>query len=614
MACGGIRNWRDAAEMILCGADLVGICAETLISGFGFIEGLIADLKNYMQEHGYGGVRDMRDIVVPLVKSAPDLTLYKGYAQIKEPGLAAPCKAACPHHVPAQAYVQKVAKRDFRAAYDLITAKSPLQSVCGWVCSRRCEDECTRGEIGTPVPIRAIKRFVLEYGGEMGWKPELKKAAAKTEKAAVIGSGPAGLSCAYYLALAGYQIAVFESERALGGMLRYAIPRFRLSRDVLDEEIEGLKALGIAFVTGKAFGRDMTAGSLKADGYRAVFVGVGAQENRQLGIPGEDAEGVIPALTFLRGVYDGRVTSAGKRVVVLGGGFSAVDSARTAKRLGAQEVYVAYRRTKDEMPATAGEVAEAEAEGVRFMYLVAPESVIAKDGRAVGVSMVNQVLGCSDDSGRRRPEQVSGARFELMCDMIIPAIGQRPEPAAVSELALDRAGMAVIDPATGATNIEGVFSGGDAANVDTAIAAIAAGKRAACSIDRYISGENAMLEYEPEYPAVSKEQVLRRSGWFKDGDPVGLETRNGAERSKGFDNYIRALTQEEAVSEAKRCLNCGCGEGCGLCAQICGEFAVHLKAPDTWEIGRDECAACGMCYNRCPNKNISIVDTHETVK
>jgi NADPH-dependent glutamate synthase beta subunit-like oxidoreductase/dihydroorotate dehydrogenase len=614
MAAGGVRGWRDAAEMIFCGADLVGICSETLISGYDIVKPMAAGLKQYMEEHGYENLRGMRDTVVPLVKSAPDLTLYTGYARIEQPNLAAPCKAACPHHVPAQAYVRMVAKRDFRAAYDLVAAKGPLQSVCGWVCSRPCEEECTRGETGTPVPIRAIKRFVLEYGKAQGWKPAFKRAQPKAERVAVIGSGPAGLSCAHSLALAGYMVTVFERENCLGGMLRYALPRFRMDRDILDGEIEALKGMGIEFITGKAYGRGMTADSLKADGFAAVFIGAGAQENRKLGVPGEDAEGVLPALDFLKGVHDGKIKAMTGRAVVVGGGFTAVDAARTAVRLGADEVYVAYRRTRDEMPASADEVAEAEAEGVRFMYLVAPESVLAEDGKVVGLEMSNRTLGGGDASGRRRPEEVPGARFRLPCDTIIPAVGQQPESSAMAGIRTDRAGFAAIDPSTGATSVPGVFAGGDAASVGTVIAAVAAGRRAACSIDRYISGDAAVLEYEPEYPVASKEKVLRRAGYFKDEAPLNLETMDGAQRVKSFDNYVRSLTEEEAVAEAGRCLSCGCGEGCGLCARICSEFAIRLKAPDTWEIDRDECVACGMCYNLCPNGNITIMDTHGLVK
>lgn len=608
MAAGGIRNYQDAVEMIMCGGDLLGICAETLMSGFGFIEQVISDLKDYMETHNYKTTREMRDLVVPLVKSAPDLTLFQGYAKITEPHLKAPCKSACPHSVPVQAYVQKVAKGEYRAAYDLIMDKNPLQSVCGWVCNHPCESECTRGEIGTTIPIREIKRFVLEYGQKEGWTPNLAVKAKRNEKIAVVGSGPAGLSCAYNLAVSGYKVKVFEKENYLGGMLRFGLPRFRMNHDVLDTEIEMFKSMGIEFETGKGLGKEISIESLKSEGYAAIFIGVGAHDGRDLNILGEDAEGVISALKLLKDVYDDEKVIVGKRVVVIGGGFTAIDAARTAKRLGAQDVLVSYRRTKDEMPATREEIAEAEAEGIKVMYLVAPKSVETSNGRVSGLRMVNQVLGDKDQSNRRRPEEYTGAEFVLPCDLIVTAIGQKPNTQTVQGLRVDKQGMVVTSPSTGATNIEGVFVGGDVTNVDSVIASIAAGKKGACSIDKLLAGENAVLEYEPEYPTVSKEKVLRRVGYFKDNAPVDLYTATGKERVTNFSTYVRTLTEAEAVAEAQRCLNCGCGEGCGLCASICSEFAIHVVAPDVWEINKDECVACGMCFNRCPNKNIEMVD------
>ncbi len=610
MAAGGIRNYRDAAEMIMSGADLLGISSETLISGYGFIEQVISDLKDYMDEHGYKTTREMRDLIVPAVKTASELTLYDGYAKIKEPNLAAPCKAACPHNVPVQAYVQKVAKRDYRGAYDLIMGKNPLQSVCGWVCNHECESECTRGEIGDPIHIREIKRFVIEYGQSQGWKPNLLINSKRNEKVAVIGSGPAGLSCAYNLALAGYSVSVFEKESYFGGMLRYGLPRFRMNHQVLDEEIEILKSIGIEFVSGKALGKDITIDSLKADGYTSVFLGIGAQEGRKLNVQGEDIEGVISAIELLKDVYDDKKVNVGKKVVVVGGGFTAVDAARTAKRLGAEDVFITYRRTKDEMPATQEEIAEAEAEGIKVMYLVSPKSIEAKAGKVTGIKLVNQVLGEKDQSNRRKPEEVAAAEFVLPCDCVISAIGQKPEAGSVSGLDTDKTGMVVTALSTGGTNIEGVFAGGDVTNVDSVIAAIAAGKRAACSIDKAIAKENAVLKYELDYPIVSKEAVLKRSGYFKDEEGANLYTMDGKERIKNFSTYIRTMTEEEAVADASRCLNCGCGEGCGLCATICSEFAIHLKSPDTWEIDSEECVACGMCFNRCPNGNIEMINKH----
>lgn len=614
MAAGGIRNYKDAAEMVMSGADLLGICAETLISGYNFINGVISDLKNYMEEHDYSNLRQMRDIIVPLVKSAPDLTIYDGTARLIEPNLAAPCKVACPHHVPAQAYVQKVAKGEYKRAYELLMAKNPLQSVCAWVCDHPCEEACTRGDIGTPVPIMAIKRFILEYAKEQGWKPEIDIKAKRDEKVAVIGSGPSGLSCAYNLILGGYKVTVFEKEKYVGGMLRYGLPRFRMNHEVLDNEIDFLKNLGVEFKTGMGLGRDITIDSLKEDGYSAIYLGIGAQGGISLNVPGEDYEGVYPAISFLKSVYDDEAVDVGKKVVVIGGGFTAVDSARTARRLGAEEVYIAYRRTKDEMPASVQEITEAEEEGIKVMYLVAPLEIYGKDGKVTGIKLVNQVLGEKDESDRRRPEGVKEAEFTLSCDTVISATGQKPDQKALTGLVTDRRGMVISVPSTGVTNLDGVFAGGDVVSVDSVIAAIAQGKSGAVSIDKYIAKEDATLEYEPEYPEVSRDEVLKRSGYFKDTGPIDLNTMDGKERVKSFTTHVRTLTEEEAVMEAKRCLNCGCGEGCGICAEICSEFAIKLDHDDYWKVDEDECVACGMCYNRCPNKNIEMINRHVLIK
>lgn len=610
MAAGGVSNYRDAAEMFMCGADLIGICSETLISGYGFIEDLIADLKVYMDEHGYKSTRDMRDLIVPEIRSALELTLYKGYAKISEPELAAPCKSACPHNVPAQAYVRKVVQGKYREAYDLIMGKNPLQSVCGWVCNHECETDCTRGEIGTAIPIREIKRFVIEYGRKKGWKPKLKESKKRNEKVAVVGSGPAGLSGAYYLALAGYTVTVFEKENYFGGMLRFGLPSFRMCHDELDREIAFLKSLDIEFLTGKAYGKDYSIESLKTDGYEAIFLGTGAQKGSALNVPGEDNNGVLSALSLLKDVSDKKVPEIGKKVIVVGGGNTAVDAARTIKRLGVEEVYITYRRTRGEMPATEAEIEEAEAEGIKIMYLVAPKSIESENGHVTGIRLVNQVLGEKDESDRRQPEEVPAAEFVLSCDSVIAAIGQKPQPDSVTGLKVDKRGMVIIDLKTGETNYKGVYSGGDIVNVDSVISAIAAGKKAACSIDKFLAGNNAVLEYEPHHPVVAKENVLKRVGYFHDEERINLYTANGKKRVNNFNPYIRTLTEEEAVSEAGRCLNCGCGEGCGVCATICSEFAIHVTSPDVWEIDPDACVACGMCYNLCPNENIEMVNTN----
>lgn len=605
MQAGGITNWRDAVEMVMCGANLLGVCAETLINGYDIVRPMILGMKEYMDSHGYRDLSEFRGVIVPQVKTAAEVTLYDGYAHITEPNLAAPCKDACPHHVPAQAYVRKTAKREFRDAFDLITAKGPMQSVCGLICSHPCEEACTRGINGRPIEIRAIKRFILEYGKAKGWKPAASFAMPNGHKAAVIGSGPAGLSCASALCGAGYDVTVFEREDVLGGMLRLCIPKFRLEGGVLDDEIKAVTDLGVKFKTGVSFGTDITIESLKAEGFEAIFAGFGAQAGARLGIPGEDCAGVIDAVDFLKAANRGEKIDVGKRVVVLGGGFTAVDAAQTAVRLGAGEVIIAYRRTRDEMPASGKEIAEAEAEGIRIMYLVAPVSIEVKNGRAAGVNLRAQTL--ARGSGRRRPEGVRGAEFCLPCDTIISAIGQRVEKG--TGLAGEN-GFVDIDRDTCATSIEGVYAGGDAAGLANVISAAAMGRRAAASMDKFIMGSDAVLEYTDETVCVDPDKVLSRTGYYKDEKyGVSLETREADVRRGDFLPYTRVMTEEEAVAEAQRCLNCGCGEGCQLCKTICSDFAPFIPKPDVLEIDYEACVACGMCYNRCPNKNIEMIST-----
>ena len=613
MQAGGIANWKDAVEMVMCGANLLGVCAETLISGYDIVRPMISGMKTYMNTHGYTDLSQFRGIIVPQVKTATEVTLYGGYAHIKEPNLAGPCKDACPHHVPAQAYIQKVAKGEYHDAYDLITAKGPLQGVCGLVCSHPCEEACTRGINGRPIQIREIKRFVLEYGKARGWKPAVQIASKNGYKVAVIGSGPAGIACASHLARAGYAVTVFEREASLGGMLRYGIPKFRLQDNVIDEEINDLKNMGVQFKTGVSLGRDISVEGLKTDGFDAVFVGVGAQAGNKLGIKGEEAEGVIDAVNLLKAVTEGKKVAIGKRAVVVGGGFTAVDAARTAVRLGADEVIIAYRRTKDEMTATAEEIAEAEAECIKVMYLVSPTSISVQNNRVTGICLSNQVLGDAGSDLRRRPECVAGAEFCLPCDTIISAIGQRVEQECIEGFD-ETKGLISVEKESGATSIPGVYAGGDAVDVANIISAIAAGKKAAVSIDKYVRGKKASLEYTDETVCVDTDKVLRRVGYFKDSEKgFDIQVRDGIERKGDFGVYTRTFTEHEAKAEAARCLNCGCGEGCQLCKTICCDFAPFIEKADVLKIDIDSCVACGMCFNRCPNDNIEMISTNERV-
>ena len=543
MAAGGIRSWRDAVEMVLCGGTLLGVCAETLISGYDIVRPMIAGLDQYMRDHGYTDLTQMRGLVVPQVRTAADVTLHTGYARIKEPNLSAPCKSACPIHVPVQAYVRKVAERDFRAAWDLITA-APLQEVCALVCSHPCEDACIRGDYDSPVKIREIKRFVLDYGRDRGWTPNWAAARDSGRRAAVVGAGPRGLACAVELRRAGYAVTVFEAEKEAGGMLRYGLPESGGQRQVLEDTIRQLERWGIHFVFGR---RIENARELRDQGFDAVAAALGAGPARESETGGEDA------LTLLSRLNWGERPRTGRRVAVTGPDrLTAREAARAALRLGAEQVTLL-------LPGRAG----------REERQLQREGVILLDG-------VSQVKRSAAGAAFLR----EGASMELACDQLLTAEERTARSLPGEEVW------------TGVPGAAGVAS------------AIAAGKNIAAAIDRSLRGDEASAAPVPAVKTVDRASVRRRTGYLEpDPNPLKLETPGGA----------RTMTEEEAVREASRCLSCGCGEGCQLCKTICTDFAPRITAPDTLEICREDCVACGMCFNRCPNGNIEMVDLGERV-
>ena len=560
MAAGGIRDWKDAVEMVMCGGNLIGVCAETLVSGYDICRPMITGMHDYMEKHGYKSLDDFRSILVDEVKTATDVTLYAGYARIKDPNLSAPCKAACPHHVPVQAYVQKILKGEYREAYDLITGKNALQNLCALVCTHPCEDACVRGSIDAPVKIRELKRFVLEYGKAQGWKPAWANAEPNGHKVAVIGAGPCGLSCAAELVKGGYDVTVFEKEATAGGALRYAIPDYAGHKAVLDEEVENLKACGVKFVFGTTVS---DIARLKAEGFEKVFAAVGAGKKTASPIEGEDAR------EFLYKVNCGEKPAVSQRVVVIGGGFAAVDAARCAVRLGAKNVTVLNPAGFSKRSGDAEALNEAKEEGV--------------------------VLFDKIQITETAPDMISftkdGAEMTIKCDQIIV------ENTYVAEVPAGDEETLVVTSAK-ITNI---------------ISAITAGKNAAAGIDKLIRGEEATLSAVAPVKTVSAEAVRQRSGYLKrDVNPVALNAK-AAERKENFDAYKRVMTAAEAVKEAERCLNCGCGEGCQLCKTICTDFAPEIVDADTMHIRSEKCVACGMCFNRCPNGNIEMFNLGYTV-
>ena len=556
MAAGGIRDWKDAVEMVMCGGNLVGVCAETLISGYDIVRPMIKGMADFMQQHDYKSLDDFRSILVDEVKTATDVTLYAGYARIKEPNLSAPCKASCPHHVPVQAYVQKIAKGEYKEAFDLITGKNALQSLCALVCTHPCEDACIRGGFDSPVKIRELKRFVLEYGKAQGWKPAWAQAQPNGHKVAVIGAGPCGLSCAAELVKGGYAVTVFEKEAMAGGKLRYGIPNYAFQKSVLDEEIENLKACGVDFVFGMAVDN---ADELKQQGYERVFAAVGTGKRNESKLGGEDAQ------EFLYRVNCGEQAELAGRIAVVGTGFAAVDAARCAVRLGAAKVTL-----------LGGSFSKRSAD-VEALTAAKEEGVTLLDGARV-ICAENGILTLDKD----------GAEMLLPFDKLIVEN--------VYEQALPQGDV--------------VMTSQKIVNV---ISAISAGKNAAAVIDRNIRGDEATLTEVSSVKTVSAEKVRQRTGYLKrDMNPVKLADQ-AETRKTNFEPYTRVMTEAEALKEASRCLNCGCGEGCQLCKTICTDFAPEIIDADTMHIRSEKCVACGMCFNRCPNGNIEMVNLGYTV-
>jgi NADPH-dependent glutamate synthase beta subunit-like oxidoreductase/dihydroorotate dehydrogenase len=609
---GGVSTWEDAIEYAMVGANLVGACTRTITHGFGFMPEFIAGVKKYLAKHGHSSLADVRDVLVPAITAAPDLTIYDGNAKMRDVRPSAPCSYACPNSVPAQGYVRSVAEGDFETAYQLITSRSPLQSVCGLVCDHPCETACTRGEKDDPVRIRAIKRFVLELARKQGWKPKIltKQAEKKSKQVAVVGSGPAGLACAFDCARAGYDVTVFEAAPKTGGWLRYGIPAYRLNDEQLDEDVKLVESLGVKFECGKALGKDFSLSDLKSQGFEATFVGVGAQGSTRLGLEGEDADGNFAAVDMLRSVASGEKPALGGRVAVIGGGFTAIDAARTARRMGAGSVFVLYRRTRGEMPATEEEIWEAEEEGVRVMYLVSPREIVVDKGKVNGIRLLNYVLEEKQDaSGRRRPIEVPGTEFVLDVDTVISAIGQS---VSASDVRMTGRGTVEVSDETLATSIDGVFAGGDCVlGPKNVISAIAQGKQAAVGIDKHLSGEQALLDYDLPELEVDKDEVLRRHGDKRRAWRTDVEKRAPLERVGDFAEYEAVLSEEQAVTEASRCLACGCGAGCQICYDICKQFAYEINDEGRVCLDQEKCVACGVCAFRCPNNVIEIEQTSD---
>ncbi len=494
-----------------------------------------------------------------------------------------PCKDACPAHIDVQGYVALIGQGKFAEALALIRRTIPFPGVIGRVCNHPCEAACNRGQYDQPIAICALKRFVADFEQQEARSQEqdAQHTPRNTQRVAVIGAGPAGLTAAHDLALQGYNVTVFEALPVAGGMLAVGIPDYRLPRAVLDAEIARIQALGVEIRLNTPIGGagGPTFDDLRRD-YDAVFISVGAHRELQLRIEGEELTGVIPGAVFLRQMNLGQTVSMGKQVAVVGGGNVAIDAARSALRLGAESVTIIYRRSRAEMPASPWEIEDAEEEGVHIHFLANPIRILGQGGQVVGIECIRMELGEPDASGRRRPIPVPGSEFVLEVDTVIPAIGQTPDLGFVDDGALPvtRWGTLAADPETLATELPGVFAGGDAVSGPaTAIKAIAAGKRAAESIHRYLQGE-PLARPEKGLPVVPYEEVdLRRARKQARASMPKLAPET---RIADFAEVELGFSQEQAVAEALRCLNCAVCSECRQCVDACQAKAIDHDMRD----------------------------------
>jgi 2-oxoacid:acceptor oxidoreductase delta subunit (pyruvate/2-ketoisovalerate family) len=533
-----------------------------------------------------------------------------------------PCSAACPAGNDIVSFIQKIAQGDFEGAWNLIKEENPFPGICGRVCFHPCESKCNRRDYDEPIAIHALERFVSDFASNLSREIEKVKGKGK-EKVAIIGSGPAGMSCAYHLARLHYEVTVFESSSLAGGMLRSGIPSYRLPKNVLDREISNIEALGVEIRTGAPLGQNLKLNDLKD--FQAVFIATGAHRSRGLHIPGEKGKSILSGLDLLRKINLGKKIKLGDKMAIIGGGNTAIDVARSVIRMG-KKATILYRRSKEEMPAFGEEIAEAVEEGVKIRYLVNPIHVQQKDSLK-RLECLRMELGEKDESGRRRPIPIFHSNFFIEADGVIVAAGEEIEVSFLPKGIEKREGIIVMQK-DGSTGIKGIFAGGDlTSNQRTVAHAIGSGKKAALVIDCYLRDKDSEEAIRQvligEGPSLSIFRYLHPEErpmnphvvTFEELNPDYFESSKRhreskgliKKRIKGFGEVTSTFTEGIALEEAERCFSCGTCNGCENCYVFCPDASI-IKTENilSHQVDYDFCKGCGICFSECPRGAISL--------